>query len=253
MRKLLLACAVALLPAQFPYSHGFVGDPFFPPTIATDDPFATDELLLPSVSVFKDPGKPAAWEEDAGFEFDKEILPHFSLGVADQYIYQKPSSQSGAGGWDDLSLTAKYQLWQNDAHEAIVSVGLETDFGGTGNSNVGVDRFNTYVPTFYFGKGFGDLPDSLTALKPFAVTSTLANSFPNKDDDSNQFQWGIALEYSLPYLEQNVADTGLPRPGRDMIPLVEFAMATNENRSESGQTTGTINPGGLWETPYFQV
>ena len=38
------------------HAHGFVGDRFFPPTIATDDPFATDELLLPSVSYFKSSG-----------------------------------------------------------------------------------------------------------------------------------------------------------------------------------------------------
>ena len=28
------------------YAHGFVGDRFFPPTIQTDDPFATDGVAL---------------------------------------------------------------------------------------------------------------------------------------------------------------------------------------------------------------
>jgi hypothetical protein len=235
------------------YGHGFVGDRFFPPTIATDDPFAVDELTGPVVSIFKDAGKPAVWETDAGFEFDKEILPHFMVGLSDQYIYDKPDGHPGAGGWDNFSVIAKYQLWQNDAHEAIVSVGLETDFGGTGTSNVGSEDFNTYSPTIYFGKGFGDLPDSLAVLKPFAVTGTLANTFPNKDDDANQFQWGFAVEYSLPYLEGEVEDTGLPHPFKDMIPLVEFSMDTNENRDQRGQTTGEIDPGVLWETPYYQL
>ena len=61
--------------------------------------------------------------------------------------------------------------------------------------------------------------------------------------DSNVFEWDIAVEYSLPYLEQHIKDTGMPRPFRDMIPLVEFAMQTPENRSGGATTTGTINPG----------
>jgi hypothetical protein len=65
-------------------------------------------------------------------------------------------------------------------------------------------------------------------------------------------QWGCALEYSLPYLEQHVEDIGLPKPLSDLIPLVEFTGSTPFHRS--GQTsTGTIDPGILWEQPDFQV
>jgi hypothetical protein len=37
-----------------------------------------------------------------------------------------------------------------------------------------------------------------------------------------------------------------------MIPLVEFNLQTAENRIGAGQTTGTINPGVLWETDYAE-
>src|SRR5579864_5253278 len=74
--------AVAGLGAADAQAHGFVGDRFFPPTIATDDPFATDELLLPSYSHFKNAGSPAVGISDFGFEFDKEILPRFALGIS---------------------------------------------------------------------------------------------------------------------------------------------------------------------------
>lgn len=70
--------------------------------------------------------------------------------------------------------------------------------------------------------------------------------------NSDQLQWGFALEYSLPYLQEHVKDVGLPHPFKDVIPLVEFSMNTPFDRS--GQTTtGTINPGLLWESKYFQV
>ena len=48
-------------------------------------------------------------------------------------------------------------------------------------------------------------------------------------------------------------DIGLPSPLKDMIPLVEFSMETGENRDERGRTTGTINPGVLWESRYCQI
>jgi hypothetical protein len=34
--------------------------------------------------------------------------------------------------------------------------------------DVGADRFTTYIPTFYFGKGLGDIP--IWWIRPFAIT-----------------------------------------------------------------------------------
>src|SRR5271156_5038648 len=146
--------------------HGFVGDRFFPPTITTDDSFATDELLLPSVSYFKGDGSPPTATTDGGFEFDKEIFPHFALGISGDYLHLKPEGEPEANGFDDLTLSAKYQVWQNDAHEAIFSVGTLWKIGGTGSGSVGADSTSTFTPTLYFGKGFGDLPESMNYAKP---------------------------------------------------------------------------------------
>ncbi len=250
-----IALAVLLACPVFCSAHGFVGDRFFPPTIATDDPFAVDELDLPSFTAFGDPaddGVPGSRETDWGMEFDKEILPHFAIGISDDYVSQSGRGQPSNYGWDDIEISAKYQLWQNDPHEAIVSVGLVSDLGKTGSSNV-ADPSSILTPTFYFGKGFGDLPDSVDFLRPLAVTGVLGQTFPTLASDANQFQWGFAVEYSLPYLQENVKDVGLPEPFKDMIPLVEFNLATNENRGNRGFTTGTINPGVLWETPVCEL
>jgi hypothetical protein len=65
--------------------------------------------------------------------------------------------------------------------------------------------------------------------------------------------WGIAVQYNIPYLQQHVKDLGLPEPFRNMIPVVEFTMNTPENRGPLGVTTGTVNPGVLWESRYMQV
>lgn len=250
------ALGLALL--SFPsiaLAHGYVGNRFFPATVSTDDPFAVDELALPTVSWVRSPGADGGagfHDVNASFEFDKEIFPRFAIGVSGAYVYRKPDRGRTTQGWDNFGLTAKYQAWENAPHEAIVSVGLEADLGGTGNKRIG-ESFTTVSPVLYVGKGFGDLPEGLSLLQPFALTGTFAQTFPFKPESPNTFEWGFAIEYSLPYLHQHVKDVGLPAPFKDMIPLIEFAFETAENRGEGGITTGTINPGVLWESPLVQL
>ena len=245
------------------HAHGFEGDRFFPPTIQTDDPFATDEFSI-GVQSFNNPagsdGTPKTREVDVSSEFDKEIFPKFALGISGTYINLDPQGHQGPAqdGFDNISISAKYQLWEDAPHEWILSLGGEADLGDTGSKALGVDSFTTYTPTVYFGKGFGDLPDSLRYIKPFALTGTVGVSIPGESANpdgsfnSDALQWGFALEYSLPYLQQHVEDIGLPKPLSDLIPLVEFSNTTPFDRS-GGTTTGTINPGVLWEQPDFQV
>jgi hypothetical protein len=244
-------------------AHGFEGDRFFPPTITTDDPFATDEFSV-GVSTFNNPaasgGTPKTREVDVSSEFDKEILPKFALGVSGTYINLDPQHNVGPSqdGFDNVSLSAKYQVFENAEHEFIFSLGGEIDLGGTGDSEAGVDTFSTYTPTFYYGKGFGDLPAALKYFKPLALTGTLGWAIPghekNADGSCNQeqLQWGFALEYSLPYLQQHVEDIGLPHPFADLIPLVEFNMSTPLDHG-GGPTTGTIDPGVLYESKDYQI
>ena len=135
---------------------------------------------------------------------------------------------------------------------------LHSTFGGSGSKSLGNDSFSTFTPTFYFGKGFGDLPDSLPLLRPLAVTGTLGLDIPTSsgtqsDPNPNTLEWGIAIQYSLIYLQQHVKDVGLKAPFNRLIPLVEFAMSTPLNRGVDKLTTGTINPGVIWSGQYFQV
>jgi hypothetical protein len=229
-------------------AHGFVGDRFFPPTITTEDPFATDELLLPAVSYSK---SPAVGTTDVGFEFDKEIFPRFALGIAGDWLNQKPDGEPSTSGFDNFSLSAKYQLWQNEKHEAIFSIGGEWEIGGSGSHRVGADSASTFTPTIYFGKGFGDLPAGLKYFRPLALTGSVGENLPTSADPDS-LEWGLALEYSLPYLQAQVKDIHLPHPLRDLIPVVEFSFDSPENRG-GGRTTGTINPGILYEAKYFQI
>src|SRR5208337_1735280 len=151
-----------------------------------------------------------------------------------------------------------FKDFDNDKHETITSIGLTWDIGGSGRKSLGNPSFSTWTPTFYFGKGFGDLPDSLPFLRPFAITGTLGLGIPSSsgtqsDPNPDTLQWGLALEYSLIYLQQHVKDIGLKAPFDRLIPLVEFPLSTPLNRGVDTLTTGTANPGVIWSGQFFQI
>jgi hypothetical protein len=240
------------------FSHGFAGDRFFPATLTTDDPFAASELSLPTFSEIRQPGQPPVKVFDTSTDISLLLLPKTALTIGDGYSIQKVANQRAQTGFDNAAVNVLYEFFENDKHEAIASIGLRWDIGGTGRKSLGNDSFSTFTPTFYFGKGFGDMPDSLPFLRPLALTGTLGLGIPTSsgtqsDPHPNKLQWGLALEYSLIYLQQHVKDIGLKAPFNRLIPLVEFSMSTPLNRGVDTLTSGTINPGIIWSGQYFQV
>jgi hypothetical protein len=113
-------------------------------------------------------------------------------------------------------------------------------------------------PLIDFGKGFGDLPESLPWLRPIAITGNLSFGFPTKTQSAgfpnpNLFNDGFAFEYSLEFLRHHVKDVGLTAPFDRMFPLVEVSLSTSLNRGLGGQTVGTIQPGIIWAGQYMQI
>jgi hypothetical protein len=238
-------------------AHGFAGDRFFPATISTDDPFVANELSLPTFQTIRLPGAPPTKTFDLSTDIALKLTPSLGIEVADGYMLQKSPGSRLRTGFDNVEVGGKYQFLLNAEHEMIASVGANAEIGGTGRRSIGADRFSTITPGLFFGKGFGDLPDSIWALRPFALTGQVGISFPTRssvEDERipNNLEWGLAVEYSLIYLEEHVKDIGLCAPFKRLIPLVEFAMQTPLNRI-SGPTTGTVNPGIIWSGQYFQL
>jgi hypothetical protein len=254
------------------YGHGFAGARFFPATLSTDDPFVSDELSLPTVSTIRTPDDGGTRETDISVDIAKRITPEFGIEIGETLSVVNPHEGQTANGFGNLELGGKYQLLNNGPHEAIVSVGLDVEIGGTGSNAIGADSFSTWEPAVFFGKGFGDLPESVRFLKPIALTGVAGIAIPSSastrsftvNDETGErdvdierhpdvIEWGFALEYSMIYLQSQVQDMHLPAPIDRLIPLVEFAMETPLNRGPTGPTTGTINPGVIWAGKCFQV
>ena len=173
--------AIALVPHGGSVAHEIVGNRFFPATIGIDDPGVNDELSLPTVANFKTGDDPSFRQRDFSGEFSKRITEAFAISFGSTYSsFAAPGGPTGLGasGFQNLETTFKYRVFKNPEHEFVMSVGLSIEWGGTGAQSVGADPFNTYTPTLYFGKGFGDLPDTLSWIRPVAVTGQIGYAIP---------------------------------------------------------------------------
>jgi len=225
-------------------AHGIVGERFFPATITSDDPFAADELALPTISL-------GNHEEDYEFEYTKSIVRHFSVSFGGGYVDAHPPGDARATGWENLEITPTWQFVTDAESEFVLSAAFSFEIGGSGSKSV-ADTFTTYTPKILFGKGFGDLPDSMALLRPLAVTGVVGYAMPGTHLASKSIEWSGAVEYSLLYLQNNVRDQHLGAFAERLTPIVEFAFESPTDRGGGG-TTGTINPGLFWSGQYTQV
>jgi hypothetical protein len=273
-RRLLAAAALVALTASSAQAHGLIGKRFFPATLAIDDPFVADELSLPTISHIKlrgDEESPPTRETAISGEFSKRLSRDFGFSLSGTYKTLDPDEGSQKTGFDNMEVGVKYVFFKSDPHETLLSLGVDWDVGGTGSKKVGAESFDTVTPTLFFGKGFGDLPDSLDYLKPFAVTGAIGVAIPSRkfnkiretEDDGTVttekektptvVTWGFTFQYNLQYLQSYVRDVGLPEPFSRMIPIVELSLETPTNAPNSNRTTGTVNPGIIWFGKYVQL
>lgn len=273
----LAGLAIALVPLNGSVAHEIVGNRFFPATLGVDDPGVNDELALPTVSSFKTGDDPSFGQRDFSGEFSKRITEAFAISVGSTYSHFMPPggpAGTGANGFQNLETSFKYRVFKDPTHEFVMSVGLGIEWGGTGAASVGADPFNTFTPTVFFGKGLGDLPNTLSWIRPVAITGQVGYAIPGRNSTTSigidpgtgnptvdtefhprVLNWGGSIQYSMPYLKSAVVDLGLPDFINHLIPLVEANLQTPVgNTFTSGTlTTGTINPGIIWVGNTFQL
>ncbi len=261
-RALCLTLSVIFLIPASSWAHGFAGKRFFPTTFSVDDPFISDEFSI-LLNHIKQPGggdSPSARSTEISIDYSKRIVPNFGLEIHEAHQHLGFTDDGSAKGWENLEVGAKWQFLTNAEHELILSAGTSVEIGGTGSHQVS-ESFSHISPALFFGKGMGDLPESMKYLRPLAITGVVGPSFPTRgknitiDPDTGDksiernptvLNWGFSVQYSLMYLQSFVKDIGLGAPLKRMIFVTEFPVQTNLTRDGKGQTTGTVNPGIVW-------
>jgi hypothetical protein len=265
LRALSLTILSAFLPLSDALAHCVVGGRFFPATLTVDDPCVADEMSFPTLQL--NSANPSGRENDIEADFSKTITADFGITVASTWTRVSPPANAGTAGpvgygFQNFETTAQFQLLKDPEHEVALLAGIIADWGNSGAAAVGATPWSTITPTFYFGKGFGDLPNGTGFVRAFGLTGQVGYQVPTTSFDPvagspvpQNLVWGGSLQYSLPYLKSNVIDLGLPDFINHLIPLVEaqFSAPVENNFGNQFVITGTVNPGVIWVGSYYQV
>jgi len=136
----------------------------------------------------------------------------------------------------------KYEAILDPPHEFLFSIGTAHEFGSTGTRRVGAQNGATLVPTTFFAKGLGDLP--IGYLRPLAVQGFATYQLSAAPARPDNVLAGLAIEYSIPYLQSKVRALDLPDLVRGMTPIVETLVGT-PTRNRAGATTAVIVAPGI--------
>jgi hypothetical protein len=240
-------------------AHGIAGNRFFAGTLTFDDPSVADEAVVPNFSTLSHQVEGgSAVENRFDWSFTRLLTPVLQVQVDSGWIHRNwPMPRTSGFATTDIGI--KSEIYRNNQREILVSAGLLWGIGHSGAQGVGADAPNSILPGVFFGKGFGDLPDGLAWLRPFAVTGAIVDELPfgstttalGFSAPSGKLQsvlvptvetlhWGLSLQYSTYYLTSRF--TGGPpkdEPLNQLLPLVEFSFNTPRGQD----TAATINPG----------
>jgi hypothetical protein len=257
------ALMLGAIPMSAAQAHCFVGARFLPATLVTDDPCVADEMSIPTFAWFKTADNPAANEVDFSADISKRITQDFGVTVSDTWTQIRPPGGPTVAGFQNLNTTFNYQLLKDAPHELAIMLGVNVEWGATGAVQSGLaPAFSTLTPLATFGKGLGDLPSELGLVRPFAVTAQIGYQIPSSSFDlinqvpiPQNLVYSGSVQYSIPFLTQNVIDLDLPEFFKHLIPIVETQLTTpvKNNFGNSFVTTGTVNPGAIWVGDYYQV
>jgi hypothetical protein len=251
-------------------AHGIAGNRLFPGTFSFDDPAVADEFVFSPFATLQRPAPDGhdVIDETVSWSLMRLLTPTIAIGINSGWIH-RDWGQFKRSGFDTTNLTLKALLYKNEPDEILASADLTWGIGDTGAQGVGAGGPNTIQPGIFFGKGFGDLPDSLAWLRPFAITGAAIMEFPTQSSSTafgidpitgvpgpisirnvDTLHWGISIQYSTYYLTDRF--TGGPpkeEPLNQFVPLVEFAFI-----SPYGQkTAATMYPGLAYVADTWQV
>lgn len=233
-RRLALKCvgcalAVALvdgLAASRACAHGVVGDYIFLEPLVAEDPTPANEFDIVQPQ----------WTRTAegrsfsiGTELEKILgtdaqgLPRFSASVATSWQYNSPNDGPNTDGFDNLEMAAKYAFWIVPGHELLLSFAVSLQLP-TGSPAIEEQQHTSLGPSLLWEKALGDLPDRpvLKYMRPFGFQGGVHYLPALGGPTSHRLSADQVVEYSLPYLGNNVHDLGLKAPFRNLFLFTEF-------------------------------
>ena len=114
-----------------------VGKRQFSDQLVVSEPFVEDELEFPSILHILRPRRgdaPRAQETQIGAELKKRLTPDFEISLAGGFTDLSPDGKPTVTGFDNLEVGLKYQFLRDPSREAVASIALSWEVGGTGRA-----------------------------------------------------------------------------------------------------------------------
>jgi hypothetical protein len=249
-----LACAGALMTyASSAVAHAVCGSRVYPVTLTLDDPGVAGEVTIPQIEYERaaaDGGPGPGHDTTLAFEYDQRITEDFGFAFNDDYSVNQTNGAKTQTGWDDLTVTGKWAKCVIPDADFQLGFGVIREFGRTGTSHIGADEFGNTAPTIYLGKGLDEVP--IPMLQPLQFTGELSYAVADKGN-ANHWIGGMSVQYSVPYLQNQIKDFGLPEPFAHMIPLVEIDWTSPTTSGGNAPTTWALAPGFIYLRSWYQV
>ncbi|MGC2494633.1 hypothetical protein [Candidatus Binatus sp.] len=175
----------------------------------------------------------------------------FSLFVGYQRLEQE-GEDAAVSGFSNLGLGYKHLLL------ALPADGFVLTINPTLELPVGDSRVSETHPRaggdLLFQKGFGDLPESLAILRPAGIEGDAGFESKVTGARDDLLNADLELEYSLGYLDANVAAGSVPMLLRDLTPHLDFDYAQYLSaHNNSSAPDLELTPAIAWMNDTFEV
>jgi hypothetical protein len=239
-------------------AHGVVGDYVFLEPLIAEDPTPANELDILEPSWVKSSD---ANDYSIGFSAEKILwiddndMPRVSLAGGTAWHHVSPYEGPSHEGVDNPGVALKYAFFYSLQHEFLLSTALIADLP-VGNKDIRNQSHTSLGPEFLWEKGLGDLPNSpaLKFLRPFGFQGDVGYLPALGGQTSHDLFADAVVEYSLPYLSNNVQDIGLKWPFRNLFVFSEFNY-DQLLKGPAGQTFPTImaTPGIAYVSYHYEL
>jgi len=183
---------------------------------------------------------------------EKTISPDssFSLFAGYQRLEQEGETTIG---FTNLSLAYKHVLISIPQHEFMLSIAPEAEVP-VGNRSVGSESHARAGFDLIFAKGLGDVADSIALLRPAALEGDIGWEGKVSGARDDLVAATAEIEYSLGYLDENVASFSVTHALRNLTPHLDFDYAQYMDAHRNSTVPDfELTPGVAWLNSRFEV
>ena len=184
---------------------------------------------------------------------EKTISPTSSLSLFVGYQRLEQEGEDEAlSGFSNLGLAYKQVLLALRPNEFVLTISPSLELP-VGDSKVS-ETHPRAGGDLLFQKGFGDLPDSLRMLQPLGIEGDAGWESKVTGARDDLLNADLELEYSLGYLDANVASNSVPTLMRNLTPNLDFDYAQYLSaHSNSSEPDFELTPAIAWLNDTFEV